>query len=291
VNYYFTQFIEGTLCSSLDTLTITINPIPNNQIGFNLPEVICAGSENVLISTVQTPENNLTWSLSPSDAGDLVAGGENGGIIYVSINPLHSGDVVLNTTITDSDGCTSQTSNTLAINSESLVPDFFIVSVNDGTPLMTLVSLPANANASYQWGYLSLDEGWTESTIADEQYQDYVVGSAFDPDKLYWVEITLNGCVTKVFFQTLTGIESDSSKYGIVVFPNPVADVLNVSNQNSFELTNIELMDQAGSFIRSFTVSSGERFLKMDVGDLSSGIYLLKISSEQNINYLRFIKN
>jgi hypothetical protein len=291
VNYYFTQFIEGTLCSSLDTLTITINPIPNNQIGFNLPEVICAGSENVLISTVQTPENNLTWSLSPSDAGDLVAGGENGGIIYVSLNPLHSGDVVLNTTITDSDGCTSQTSNTLAINSESLVPDFFIVSVNDGTPGMTLVSLPANANATYQWGYVGLDEGWTESTIPNEQFQDYVVGSAFDPDKLYWVEITLDGCVTKVFFQTLTGTESDSSKYGIVVFPNPVADILNVSNRSSFELTNIELMDQAGSFIKSFTVSSGERFLKMDVGDLSSGIYLLKISSEQNINYLRFIKN
>lgn len=291
VNYYFTQFIDGTNCFLLDTLSISVNPIPGDQVDLIVADVICAGSENILITTAQMPENDLSWTMSPPDAGSIVTGGQNGSVVYLTLNADATADITFSTTITDEAGCTNLINNTVPVNADAEIPDFLVVSVNDGTPGMTLVSLPANQDATYQWGYTSLDGDWAETELPGENDQDYIVGQAFDSDKLYWVEITLNGCVTKIFFQTLTSALDGNYTSGIVVYPNPVSDFLYIRNQSLSNVSAIEVVDQSGRIIRNILCDNGQRIWNADVSDLSPGLYVLRVYSGDGSNLLRFIKS
>src|SRR5690606_26339972 len=84
-----------------------------------------------------------------------------------------------------------------------------------------------------------------------------------------------NGCITEGEFTilrvSLDGINIDA--YIPTIFPNPVADDLNISFKN--EIFDLQLLDVTGKILKR-QINNSENAI-LDVSDLNSGIYLLKI--------------
>tara|TARA_B100001093_G_C26856301_1_gene1027564 strand:- start:5710 stop:6675 length:966 start_codon:yes stop_codon:yes gene_type:complete len=71
----------------------------------------------------------------------------------------------------------------------------------------------------------------------------------------------------------VTGISANSVDLKISVFPNPAVDFIHVQHKEEFEGT-IALIESTGKTIGRYDLSQHER---MDVSNLSSGLYLLNI--------------
>ncbi|MDR6967152.1 hypothetical protein J2X31_001159 [Flavobacterium arsenatis] len=70
-------------------------------------------------------------------------------------------------------------------------------------------------------------------------------------------------------------------------YPNPVKNTLNVEAESTISL--IEIYNSLGQKIITNTNSSNKLFV--DLSDVSSGVYLIKIYSEENIQFTKIIKN
>lgn len=75
----------------------------------------------------------------------------------------------------------------------------------------------------------------------------------------------------------------------INVFPNPVIDIVNISNNENVKMTKIEILDTSGKIIKILYPENFES-IKFNMSDLSSGIYLLKIKSESGNISKKIIK-
>jgi hypothetical protein len=77
-------------------------------------------------------------------------------------------------------------------------------------------------------------------------------------------------------------VKTDATK--IQIFPNPVADVIRVSGINNGQ--SIQIYNMAGQLVKSETFDQ-----KINVSELSSGVYLLKISTKNfQTHEFKFVK-
>jgi len=65
----------------------------------------------------------------------------------------------------------------------------------------------------------------------------------------------------------------------IIVYPNPVKDVLNIKVSGSLDIKNIEIYNMLGSQIKSVS----NNFESMDVSGLSHGMYFLKFGTNKGV--------
>jgi hypothetical protein len=74
---------------------------------------------------------------------------------------------------------------------------------------------------------------------------------------------------------------------GISVFPNPISDELNISNENG-TLVSVEMIDAKGSVV----VASGEasKSFTFDTSELNSGVYILIMRSETGVRTFKVVK-
>ncbi|MBK7958246.1 MAG: hypothetical protein IPK03_09085 [Bacteroidetes bacterium] len=61
--YYITEVITATGCSNMDSVTITVNPLPAAITG--IPQSVCVGN-NVTIGAAAVPGNTYSWTSSPT---------------------------------------------------------------------------------------------------------------------------------------------------------------------------------------------------------------------------------
>ncbi|MEL1244968.1 T9SS type A sorting domain-containing protein [Flavobacterium sp. DGU11] len=96
--------------------------------------------------------------------------------------------------------------------------------------------------------------------------------------------------VSKVynFENSQTAGSTEFNANGIVIFPNPAQQIVNVSNANE-HVSNINILDVTGKLTASFPVNATSAAL--DISALSAGIYFVQISTEKNIHTVKFIKN
>jgi len=85
----------------------------------------------------------------------------------------------------------------------------------------------------------------------------------------------------------ITNIQDTTDLNQLSVFPNPANEVLNIYSAGS-NLRQLEIYDLRGSLIKQFNVSSDK--FQVPVSDLKSGMYLIKISTNQNNSVKRFVK-
>ena len=94
---------------------------------------------------------------------------------------------------------------------------------------------------------------------------------------------TLNVARTSASF---FGEEPKSSTYSL--YPNPVKDKVAVSSSNPDEILKVEVMDMSGKVLSKTELRSNAT---MDVSDISSGVYLVKITSAANEStQIKFVK-
>lgn len=78
-------------------------------------------------------------------------------------------------------------------------------------------------------------------------------------------------------------------KTNFAVFPNPAHDTLNLKNTNAIAIDSIEMTDANGRIVKQFQV--GQVSEQLNISDLNSGVYFLRIKSKQGIGSAKIVKN
>src|SRR5690554_2663433 len=78
-----------------------------------------------------------------------------------------------------------------------------------------------------------------------------------------------------------------SSKFN--VFPNPVTDVVTITNSESIGIEQVEIFDISGKTIKSLSFNN-ENEVQLNLGDFASGMYLLHIKTNQGVAVKKVVK-
>lgn len=88
-------------------------------------------------------------------------------------------------------------------------------------------------------------------------------------------------------FKTLGTQDFEFSNY-FSVYPNPVKETLNITAKNSIELKSIAIYDILGQLV--IAVPNAENISKIDVSNLRTGNYILKVKTDNGTSSAKFIK-
>ena len=75
----------------------------------------------------------------------------------------------------------------------------------------------------------------------------------------------------------------------ISVYPNPATSIVNLSSKDSLTFENVTIVDVNGRSVKTFVVNQTQT--KINVSDLTSGIYFLNIETNEGSTVKKFIKN
>lgn len=161
------------------------------------------------------------------------------------------------------------------------------------------ISIPGFTPAQITY-YVELPEGTTDVPDVDAvTNNDSAVVTVTDATDLYGTEaertstvlITAEDKMTtktyEVVFSVLVGI-GELEGDGFEVYPIPADDFLMVRSTES--LQELRIISITGSTVRMKELS-GEKNLQLNIGDLESGVYFLKLSGDSSSRILRFVKN
>ncbi len=96
------------------------------------------------------------------------------------------------------------------------------------------------------------------------------------------------------FKESATGVGENELAASVQVYPNPAKDVLNITLTGFKTLSGLEkgltatLLTTEGKVVKTYPITSPTT--QLDVADLQTGIYLLKITSENQIVVKRLVK-
>jgi CubicO group peptidase (beta-lactamase class C family) len=103
------------------------------------------------------------------------------------------------------------------------------------------------------------------------------------------VPVTFNNDIwkylNKVICAPSTGISVIETLQNLKLYPNPTSFEINLNGVLAHELSEVSLYNLQGGLIQSF-----EPNLKLSVAGIPSGIYLLKISTQNSIGFVKLVK-
>ena len=97
--------------------------------------------------------------------------------------------------------------------------------------------------------------------------------------------------------QVVTGFSSEVNALGISearllqfeMFPNPSSDIVNIQLPSGTDKADVGIFDYTGRLMSSKTITLNDT--QIDVNNLSTGMYLIRVTSDNKIGAQRFIKN
>ncbi|MEI7509268.1 MAG: T9SS type A sorting domain-containing protein [Flavobacterium sp.] len=101
-----------------------------------------------------------------------------------------------------------------------------------------------------------------------------------------WIAVGSLGCSTNVYnyLATLSNDTFNSENHGLQLFPNPSKNVIQIKINSKID--KITIFDYLGKEILTQTQHNNE----INVENLSKGIYLIEVLTENEKNYRQFIK-
>lgn len=145
--------------------------------------------------------------------------------------------------------------------------DFTIIS-----PAPYITTLP---NVTYVQYTYNLD-AYAETPI-------YIGWQCISPDQFGFaiddVLVTADELSTENFF---------ASNYA--VFPNPASNVINVVSKAGASLSNVQLTDLNGRVVKTLNAGNVAE-TQINIADLNSGVYFLKVSSDLGVGTTKVVKN
>ena len=205
---------------------------------------------------------------------------------------IHDTLVYTCVTVTDAIGCTTTDCNWVYIpdttNSNCYV-DFTYQTGIDGTVNFYANNISGASPYSFGW-----DMGdFTTHTLQNPSH-------TFPASGNYWTCVTIfdsTGCnythCDTVIVPPFTSTNEIEQLTNINLFPNPVHDILNIEfsiNQSmDIEMT---VMSATGQVVQQQTNSyySGEQHLNISTSNLPSGVYLVRLQSDEDVITRRFVK-
>jgi alpha-tubulin suppressor-like RCC1 family protein len=92
---------------------------------------------------------------------------------------------------------------------------------------------------------------------------------------------------TPILFNCSTLSMTEYNNDTVSIYPNPCKDFLNIELNNELEINNITISDISGKII----LMVNDVCEKIDVSSLKTGVYVLKINSNEKIIYKKIVKN
>lgn len=182
---------------------------------------------------------------------------------------------------------------------------------------MTFTTLPIPCQAPSNLTQLAVSENsitvvWTNYAESDEWQIRYRVDnnewvmenttttyytiSGLQPTTTYELQVrsvcdeATNSAWSTSLFVTTTGVENYLQNQ-ITLCPNPANDYINVQctmNNVSFEDAEIEVFDMYGKLLQTIKISS--EITQINVAGLASGVYFVRVNTEQGTVTKRFVK-
>ena len=145
--------------------------------------------------------------------------------------------------------------------------DFTIISAGN------FITTPANAT-------------WVQYTYNLDAYQSQNVSIGIN-----CVSNDQFGFAVDDFKVTATALSTESFfKSNFAMYPNPVKNVLNIAGNNGLSMENVVITDLNGRVVKQQNLG-GVSASELNVSDLTSGMYLVTISSADGKGTSKFMKN
>lgn len=158
--------------------------------------------------------------------------------------------------------------NLTLVNSETTWPDHGNIDVTDGTTTF-LVRVPGSSPLA----------GAPTPTGA---FHMTGIGKQFDNSSPYTEGYQIFPCGV----EDVVGL-SDNEFTGVSVYPNPVNDVLNITNENGL-LESVEVVSSLGSVVYVSTVSSSN--ITVNTANLTAGVYFVNVRTANNVKTYKVMK-
>ncbi|MGP8215382.1 MAG: choice-of-anchor tandem repeat GloVer-containing protein [Bacteroidia bacterium] len=244
------------------TVTTTYNVV--NVTASNTS--VCNGSSASLSANGTGGTGSLTYSWMP---GSLSGSSP-------SVSPAST--ITYTATVTDGNGCMDSAMETVTVDSLPVVTITGKDTINQGSN----DTLTATGGTTYMWSDGSSGNPDIVSPSFTETFTVSVTNS--------------NGCTStdtiRVVVNITTGMHSVLASNSTAAYPNPATSMLNLAfNTSSTTDGMIEVCDVTGNVIitKEQTISNGET-MQIDVSNLASGLYFVKVTTGKQIQVMRFIK-
>jgi len=168
---------------------------------------------------------------------------------------------------------------------------FYVRNFGTAPPNQSLKLTSANTNIAAD----HTNVVWTSSTLANTSWTQFTATftptttgtyyfgfNHFSPAQGSTVSLALD-----TFALTSTLSTEDFSAKKFIVYPNPVKDLLTIANELQ-TIQAVEVYDLNGRLVKN--VNNDATRLQISLGDLSSGVYLLKIQTPQGISTQKIVK-
>src|SRR5690606_18599144 len=73
------------------------------------------------------------------------------------------------------------------------------------------------------------------------------------------------------------------------IYPNPASDVINIANAENILVNGVEIVDLNGRVVKSVNFN-GVTQAQINISELSSGMYLMNVSSDQGTTTKKIVK-
>jgi hypothetical protein len=250
--YYVVIGTDTNNCSSADTLTVFVNPLPVVQANVN-QSVICNG-ESVIFSGVGA--QTYAW---------------NNGIIN-GLSALVNITDTFTLVGTDFNGCVSSDTVSVVVNE---VP---VISLgNDTTVCQNQLPLTLNGPTGYDAYAWNTNE--TTSTIDVNQGGNYelTVEDENGCSGSSTINITVDGCLSV-----------DEMQEVVSVYPNPTEGIVVMNNLQVIGAETIIVTDAFGKTLSSINVSNDETII--DLSNYSNGVYFVQVYTEDQMILKKLLK-
>ncbi len=273
VSYFASQTISICESDMRFEVVVTIN---NSSAGTDV-QVACDSYTWIDGNTYTTSNNSATYTLINSEGCDSLI------TLNLTINHFSTGTDVQSAC--DSyiwiDGNTYTSSNNSAtFTLNNAVGCDSVVTLNltiTETPMASILLNGATLTASvdgmiYQW--IDCNNGNAE--IVGENNQNFIPVSNGN----YAVILTNGDCssTSSCVSVTLVSIDDHSFINGVIIYPNPTNDVLNISGGI---IERVEVYDLTGRMLLS------SPYNVIDVSDLSSGVYQVIVNGNQQFRFVK----
>ena len=260
--------------------SVSLSSIEEVSAGLGLSPTICEGSEyNLFDAIAGYSTEGGTWynpTVAPGNefpSGVVFPETEGTFNFYYVVSNGCDADTVMTAISTETGVYAGGDGFYTACNTYDIVLSDHLVGDYDGGGIWEYTGIdPEVALAGGLFSPLGMTPGTYEFM--------YTVANEYCPTDTSFVTITLTGCL---------GTDEETVN-DLVVYPNPVVDILTVQNVQIEGNAVIEVVDIEGRVVISDNVSNLFGNYTIDMSNVESGVYFVKVTAEDSVQKVRVVK-
>jgi len=160
------------------------------------------------------------------------------------------------------------------INTNKPIADFNYT----GNPVVNFTNTSTNGN-NYSWNF-----GDGNTSLLQNPTNTYTTTGNYTVElTTYSTDTCFSSTTTQTVNVTITGIENRSNSTEIKIYPNPANNYIEI--ETTLQYSSIKIIDLTGKTIKQTTLKT-----KIDVSNLTNGIYFIQIIGKRNTIMQKFVK-